>query len=296
MIKLKSGTKYVIVIAVFFASVAIGLQKSKLHKSFGETKTQVDFGKAQELFDKSPHFKKIRMGFMPGDFAATRKIITDELNHIEITKKYWDSTGNYVVLVSEIPDSMTESIVLKLRKINGMTDDKIFTDSNQDISIDVEEHLKNKQLVKERFKKELNDHNRRMTEEGIARTERSLSKLQTEIDSLSNQVRIHKQRKDRNLLFLTAVNNQTGNRFVRSVKDFTFTTVLMLIVFTVGLLLFYFMMVFFLQMMKKLGIRTAQSGGYSYSYGKYYGYGSKNKRIKRIYKDKISSEEEDNTK
>jgi hypothetical protein len=297
MIKLRSSTKYVIVIAVFFVSVAIGLQRSKLHKSFGEQQTVLDVKTAQDLFDKSPHFKKIRMGFRPADFQKTKSAITSELNNELITRKYWDSTGQYIVLVSEIPDSLASSIVSNLRNINGLVEDKIFTDSNQDIEINVEEHLKNKQLVKERLKTDLSNPNRRMTEQSVASAERSLSKLQTEIDSLSNQVKIHKQRKERNLLFLTAVNAQTGNRFMKSLQEFIFTTILMLIVLTVGLLIFYFIMVMFLKLMKKLGIRTAQgTGNYSYNYNKYYGYGAKNKRIKRIYKDKKTSDEEEESK
>lgn len=294
MIRLRRSTKYVIVIAVFLASIAIGLQKSKLHKSFGEKQTGVDVSAASELFQKADYFKKIKMSFHPKDFQEARKVIANELGKSSITRKYWDSTANFMILVSEIPDSCSTEIISNLRNVDGLTEDKVYTASDQNILIDVEAHLENKKLVKERIKGDLSNPNRRMTEDGIARLERSLSRIQTEIDSLSNQVRIHKQKKENNLLFITAVKENVDNQLQSKVKDFILTTIVMIIAFTLALILFYFLLIGFLNLMKRLGIRTAQeSGKYSYNYNKYYGYGSRNKRVKRIYKDKKGDDEEE---
>ena len=293
MIRLRRSTKYFIVVAVFVVSILVGLDKSKLHKNFGEKKSNVNVTTASELFKKAGHFKKIKMSFYPKDYQAARKTIANELGKKGITRKFWDSTPNYMILVSEVPDSCSSEIISKLRNIQGLSEDKIYTDSDQDILINVEEHLKNKKLVKERIKSDLSNSNRRMTEDGIARLERSLSRIQTEIDSLSNQVEIHKRKKEHNLLFVTAIKQDTKSSMKHTIQDFILTTVVMIISLTIALVIFYFLLVGLLRLMKKLGIRTAQeSGKYSYNYNKYYGYGSRNKRVKRIYKDKKEDNQE----
>ena len=68
----------------------------------------------------------------------------------------------------------------------------------------------------------------------------------------------------------------------------------MVILSVIGFIL-YFFVVLILFLMKKVGIKTAtsSSGSYKYNYNKGYYGKSGIKRVKRIYKDKESSQREE---
>jgi len=293
-VRVKHGTKYFIILLIFATSIFIGVKRSKIHKSFSPKTVVINDAKERKIFNSAPNYKKTELLYSIDDFQTAKKKFES------ILAKYSENTEasksvNYLMAISEIPDSKSNQMLKELREIKGLTSDNTNNYEPKDININIKEHLENKKLVKNRIKQDLENPGKHLSEDKINRLGRSLTVLQTEIDSLSNQVDIQKRNSENNLVFIKAIRMNTDNLFLKSVKTFIITTVISLLLISFGLVFFYYVMLLFLKMMKRMGLKTSSaSGRSSYNYNKYYGYGygRKNRKIKRIYKDKEPETEE----
>ena len=121
------------------------------------------------------------MIFRVDDLSSEKEKLSEIITKYGLIKKHFDLTGSYIVSLLEIPTENSEIILQELRKIHGLSVEKAFSNSKTDININVQEHLNNKKLVKERIKKELSNQSRRLSEDKIDRLEKSLTTIQTEI-------------------------------------------------------------------------------------------------------------------
>ncbi|MCD4818079.1 MAG: hypothetical protein K8S23_05270 [Candidatus Cloacimonetes bacterium] len=283
--RVKNGTKYFIIIFIIATSIFLGVKRSKIHKSFSTKTIIVNDEKEIQKFNTAPNYQKIKLTYNIQDFQVEKKkfetILTKYSKKIETSK-----SENYILVVAEIPDSLTSEMLMELREIKGLTGDDTNNYEPQDININITEHLANKKLVKKRITQDLENTGKHLSEDRISRMGKKLTILQTEIDSLNNQVNIQKRNSENNLIFIKAVRMNTENLLLTSTKTFVLTTLIVLVLLSIGFVFFYYVMIFFLKMMKRIGLRTTSSGKSSYNYNKYYGYGRKNRKIKRVYKDK----------
>jgi len=110
---------------------------------------------------------------------------------------------------------------------------------------------------------------------------------------------------DNVLLYLTISPVKNRLSTLQIVKTWTIRYFSWLGIFTVGAILVYFgakLLMYFLALMGVKGFSTTGMGSYTYggsysNYGGYStGYGKKNRKVKRIYKDKDSSKDEEESK
>jgi len=284
--RVKNGTKYFIIFFIIAASVFLGVKRSNINKSFSAKTVIINDEKEMQKFNAAPNYQKIKLTYNIQDFKTAKRkfetILAKYSKKIEASK-----SENFVLVIAETPDSTTNEMLKELREIKGITSDETNNYEPQDVSINITEHLANKKLVKNRIKLDLENTGKHLSEDRINRMEKNLTTLQTEIDSLNNQVNIQKRNSENNLIFIKAVRMNTENLLLSSSKTFVLTTLIVLVLLSMGFVFFYYVMIFFLNLMKKMGLKTTTSSGKSsYNYNKYYGYGRKNRKIKRIYKDK----------
>lgn len=292
MIRLKRGTKYFIVIAIFAVSLFVGLRKSDLIDSFSHKTVLKRDQAAERIFKNADNIKKIRCSYNLPDkkFLQDIKEVfqTDELN-----KKYWSSQGYYNVGILEVPDSLLDGVLAELKSVKGFSSEKIITNDKPVINVDVKEHLENAKISKQSIIDGISD--KRLTPNRLKDYRTELRSVQSEIDSLKNLVNIKKFNENINLILLDIVTPHVDTTLKRSIQEFIFTTLVTLIALIILVAFFYFVMVFILYLMKRFGIRTSHSStgsyNYNYSYGSKY-YRRRPKKVKRIYKTKESDSEE----
>ncbi len=290
MLRLRRSTKYFIIVVMFIVSIFIGLERSKFLKSFRYTAPSINLSDFQRTYNKASNSKKIKMVFNVGEISVPVSELDEVISEYNIFTKNSDSKSNYTVSILEFPDSLFTDVMSNLRKIKGLIEEKVKTPEGVSFDIDIEEHLNNKIIVRERIKESLK--NPRLNQESIERLRFSLNSIQTSIDSLNNWKIIQKRNRTFNLLFLTIIQKSdrtyTAKRITRSFGVFLGYFLIYMVAFTILLFILLFFMNFILKFMSALGFRTARgtSKGYNYSYGSY------GRKVKRIYKGKKDKEPE----
>ncbi len=290
MIRLRRNTKYFIIAAMFIVSIFIGLEQSNFLKSFRPRALSIHLTDFQKTYDKASNSKKIKMVFNVEEMSVPVSELNEILSEYNIFTRNSDLKSNYTVSILEFPDSLFTDVMSDLRKIKGLTEEKVKTPEDVSFDIDIEEHLNNKIIVRERIKENLKSP--RLTQEGIERLKFSLNSIQTSIDSLNNQKTIQERNRNFNLLFLTIIQKSyrtyTALRIAKSFGKFIGYFLIYMVAFIIILLILFFMMNSILKLMTALGLRTARgtSKGYNYSYGSY------GRKVKRVYKGKKEKEPE----
>ena len=290
MVRLRSNTKYFIIGIMFIVSIFIGLERSRFLKSFRQTAPSINLSDFQKTYDKASNSKKIKMVFNVEDKNIPVSELDEVISEYNIIDKKSDSKSNYAVSILEFPDSLFTDVMSDLREIKGLTEEKVKTPEDVSFDIDIEEHLNNKIIVRERIKESLK--NPRLNQDSIERLRFSLNSVQTSIDSLNNRKTIQERNRTFNLLFLTILQKSgrtyTAMRIVKSFGIFLGYFLIYMVAFTIFLFFLFFMMNSILKLMSKLGLRTARgtSKGYNYSYGSY------GRKVKRVYKGKKEKEPE----
>ena len=290
MVRLRRNTKYFIIGIMFIVSIFIGLERSRFLKSFRHTAQSINLSDFQKTYDKASNSKKIKMVFNVEEISVPVSELNGVLSEYNIFTRNSDSKSNYTVSILEFPDSLFTGVMSDLRKIKGLTEEKVKTPEDVSFDIDIEEHLNNKIIVRERIKESLK--NPRLNQESIERLRFSLNSVQTSIDSLNNRKTIQERNKNFNLLFLTILQKSgrtyTAMRIVKSFGIFIGYFIIYMVAFIILLFILFFLMHSILKLMSVLGLRTARgtSKGYNYSYGSY------GRKVKRIYKGKKEKEPE----
>ena len=290
MVRLRRNTKYFIIGIMFIVSIFVGLERSRFLKSFRQTAPSINLSDFQKTYDNAYNSKKIKMVFNVEEINVPVSELNGVLSEYSIFTKNSDSKSNYTVSILEFPDSLFTDVMSDLREIKGLTEEKVKTPEDVSFDIDIEEHLNNKIIVRERIKESLK--NPRLNQDSIERLRFSLNSVQTSIDSLNNQKTIQERNRTFNLLFLTILQKSdrtyTAMRIAKSFGIFLGYFLIYMVALTILLLILFFMMNIILKLMSALGLRTARgtSKGYNYSYGSY------GRKVKRVYKGKKEKEPE----
>ena len=298
MIRLSRRTQYFIVFLIFGISVGIGLKKSNLMK---QTTVSLDTSNANKIFKEEKNFKKVQMVYNTNKESDIIPQIEKILNNENITVKFSEMKGNYYTKIFEFPNAVYNDISNKLRQIKGLSQENFQANENAEFDINIDEHLKNNKFLIEKTKEDISKRRTRSTEK-LNDSNRLLKKLQTEIDSLNDIRKRQKRNKDYTLVFLTVIQNDKTTSVSYKMKVFVKVTFISLLLFILGLILFYLFIILITKLMVVMGIKTLKDRGGS-SYSKYYrgSYGGssgysryyrpyRNKR-KRIRKEKDSESE-----
>ena len=285
MIRLSKRTQYLIVFLIFGISVGIGLKKSNLMK---QTTVSLDTSKANKIFKEEKNMKKVQIVYNTNKDKDIIPQIDKILNDENVIVKFSEMKGNYYTKIFEFPNAVYNDISSKLRQIKGLSQENVETNENAEFDINIDEHLKNNRFLIEKTKEDISKRRTRSTEK-LNDSNRLLKKLQMEIDSL-NYIRVlQKHNKDYTLVFLTVIQNDKTTSVSYKMKVFVQVTFISLLLFILGLILFYLFILLITKLMVVLGIRTLkESGGSSYSkyYRGSYGGSSGYSRYYRPYRNK----------
>jgi len=296
MISLRKSTQYIIIILIFAISIYIGLRNSNLLKDTGKA-IKMDTSKTDEMFKKELNYKKIRLVYNANDVLGAIVQINENLKHEDVVTKFSESKLGHYTTITEIPGTEYQEIIGKLRGINGLTEDVVRTEKPSVFDINVEDHISNKKLAKVQTQARMKSS--RISQDESERLEIQLDRVQTSIDSLNKLISLDKHNAENDLIYLTVIKNIRSSESTKNkVKLFVTTTVLFLIIFTVGMIILYLLMVLLFKLITILGIRTAkESGGSSYYNYRYYRKGhGKYRRPESRGKKRISTSDRDKSK
>ncbi len=268
MISLRKSTQYIIIILIFAISIYIGLKNSNLLKDTGKA-IKMDTSKTDEMFQKEMNHKKIRLVYNVNNVPHVTTQIDENLKQEGVVEKFSVRKVGYYTTITEIPSTKYQEIIGKFREINGLTDDIVKTEKSSVFDVNVADHISNKKLAKVQIQEAMKSS--RISPDTRERLMNQLNKVQTSIDSLNNQISLGKHNVENDLIYLTVIENIKSSESTRNkVKLFVTTTVLFLAIFTVGMIILYYIMVLLFKLFTILGIRTAKESSSSYYNYRYY--------------------------
>jgi len=291
MVKIKKGTKYFIIFLIFFMSFYVAAKYSHILSGFSSQTIKPNLTMANGVFNNSHNYKKVRIVIPEAkEENVANKVVSLIDGYKDIKIKYNEKQQNYYTTVLEIPDSLYRDFIVELRAVKVPSQENLVTSPKSNLKIDIKEHLENAILTKETIKKELN---KRLTPERFKGYQAELMSVQTQIDSLKNLASITKNNMSKDIVFLSVYKNIKINPLANATKKFFISLFVSVILLSIIGVFLYLFMTFILYIMRRMGLKTATGGGggkYSYNYNKgYYGRGGV-KKVKRIYKDKSSSD------
>lgn len=282
MFRIRKEIKLFLVVFTILLSLYLGIKRSNLDKIFVQADVKIDLSTANDIIENSFNNKKIRFEYQVEDLAEINSLLSDirKMDHTNILHS--EQKNIYNLSVFEIPTDISDEIIVKLRNINGVSNESIQKAGMVMVSTNLKENLNNNQIAKKRIQNLINES---VSPDRITSFRNQLDKVQAKIDSLSIQEEIQKHNAEFDIVMLSAVKNINGNAVLRSsMSIFLVTTIASLILIIIGLIIGYYIFVLMYKLMLILGIRTSRSGGsnYNYNYGRS-GYGRK---VKKVYKDK----------
>lgn len=282
MFRIRKEIKLFLVVFTILLSLYLGIKRSNLDKIFLQADVKIDLSTANDIIENSFNNKKIRFEYQVEDLAEINSLLSDirKMDHTNILHS--EQKNIYNLSVFEIPTDISDEIIVKLRNINGVSNESIQKAGMVMVSTNLKENLNNNQIAKKRIQNLINES---VSPDRITSFRNQLDKVQAKIDSLSIQEEIQKHNAEFDIVMLSAVKNINGNAVLRSsMSIFLVTTIASLILIIIGLIIGYYIFVLMYKLMLILGIRTSRSGGsnYNYNYGRS-GYGRK---VKKVYKDK----------
>ena len=291
-VKLRRETKFFIIFIIFFISFYFSAKWSHIFSGFKTKQIRPNLEYALRIFDTAQNHKKIKIMITEGKEENNIDSISSIVSKYgEI--KFSEKKPLYFTAVIQIPDSLYNDFIMQIRSIKIPREENVISTSNEKINIDIKEHLQNAILAKETVINALKS--KRLTPERFKNYQNQLSTIQAEIDSLKNLNIISKLNTQYDLILLSTYKDISVNNLSSSLKKFLIALIVSMVILSVIGFILYFFVVLILFLMKKVGIKTAtsSSGSYKYNYNKGYYGKSGIKRVKRIYKDKESSQREE---
>jgi hypothetical protein len=282
MFRIRKEMKLVLIVFIILFSIYLGIKRSNLDKVFVQTDVKIDQSSANDIFENSYNYNKIKFEYLSEDLNEIRTLFTQINETEDLSIMYSDIKTNHVLVVLDIPVEATEALLPELRNVAGLSNENIQRSGIIMENTDLKENLNNNQIAKTRIQNLINQS---VSPDRIQRFRNQLDIVQAKIDSLSIQKDIQKHNADYDIILLSAIKSTNGNSALRkSMQVFLVTSIASLLLLIIALLICYYIFVLMNKLMLVLGIRTTRgsSSNYNYNYNKK-GY---ERKIKRIYKDK----------
>ena len=278
MLRLKLGTKVLIILAIFVVAIVLSIKTSNLltENSKKIMISKDELGTAKRKFDNLPVKKKIIYSF---ERAQPIRDKIDNLFKNELIKTiYSSSEKNYSLIIIQFPDSIRNEVITEIRAIDGMISEKIFTETNEKFNINFEERIKLSKNQKSKYQELRNN----TTIDGVARNlNKQINLVQAKIDSLKELEREKEIYQNSNLAFIKSkVQDKKDNILLDRLLQFAINTFIYLVVLLIGLIILYFILLLLIKFMEGLGIKTVKPTSRRYGY-----YSRKKKKIKAKSED-----------
>jgi hypothetical protein len=253
-----------------------------------------------KIYNDIDNHKKIEVDISVKSMDLLRKLLDSRLESQGAIKLNSEERSGYGYYIYEVDSQNVTSILNSLAEIGTITS-KVEKVNTQEIQIDLEARLKDRDAI---YQKEFQDYNN-----SKLRTSYQLDRLKQlryELDSLKYAISNQKYMA-MTLLYIKGVQTDSRVGKVRNYQKFVLDFIKYLVIFTIIIAFLNYGTILLVYVMSLLGIKFPSLSGlfgnrYNYyagyrgyrRYGGYdrYGYGSnKKRRTKRIYKNKQASEE-----
>ena len=295
MLFMRRKLQTAIILAIIAVSVYSAVQITGIPKR-GVRTVELDLREPRRVFEQSINNRKTIINYLIADAHE----ISSQFNQIltrEGTNVYFNNRDrSHFVAVFDTPKEQEASVLEKLRQIDGLSNEKTETALTKPGGIiDINSHVRENELVKERYRERLK--NPHLTTREIGELQFQIRTIQTKIDSL-NSVKELEEVKTNPLYFIIArthSGNMAPTKHIKQYGQLLFVTLAFILLYTLAALLITYSFTAISKLMKLSGIKTSKSGGSRYSYG--YGYSYANKRKKKKHRsqpvDEPKEEEED---
>lgn len=282
MIRIRKSLLYFISFVIFIFAIVAGLSRIGVFDRVTKS-SKIDFSRATTLFEQAQNNTKITMTFTSSELSQIKNAVSQITSTDQAKIKVSDSGKHYYSAVITFHQDALEQVLDALRSIKGLQEEHIHTAPDAAMEMDVQAHLDARKLVKQRLEKDLQNASR-LSEQNIANLSASLSRVQSQIDSLNSKVATMQYNSSMAMLMLTVVDPgaMNGTDLIGKLQTFALTVLMVLIAELVVLLFFYLVIVLIFKLSPMLGIKPmhSSSSNYNYNYKR-----SSGKKIKRIYKD-----------
>jgi hypothetical protein len=293
--RLRSLGLFIVLVALILSYYFNGMQ----------TKTPtINTRETDRIFEDLPHTKKIELDVSVKSFDLLRKMISTKLEGQGAIKLNSEEHGGFSLYIYQIDPLSLNMVLSDLSEIGTITN-KVEKVNTQSADIDLEQKLIDREAL---YQKELQDYNNSKTKYSFQMDR--INQLSKEVDSLKFEIK-NQRNKVMTLLYIKA-QTQTGNvGRIRNYQKFVFDFLKYIVLCTFVVAFIYFGTIALVYFMALLGIRFPSLGrylgkGYNYyagykgytgysgyrGYGRYGYGGSRKRKVKRIYRDKHSSESE----
>lgn len=281
MIRIRKSLLYFISFVIFLFAIVSGLSRIGMFDRV--TKTSVDFSRASTLFEQAQNNTKVTMDFTSSNINDVKNAVIQVMKNNQAKIKVSDSGKHYYSTVITFAQEEMDTVLGTLQQLDGLQSERINSTPDASMEMDVAAHLNDKKLVKQRLEKDLQNASR-LSEQNIANLSASLSRVQSQIDSLNSKVAAMEYNSSVAMLMLSVVDPgmMRGHDLMGKLKTFAFTVLTVLLAELIILLFFYLVIMLIFKLSPMLGIKPTQSSSsnYNYNYKR-----SSGKKIKRIYKD-----------
>lgn len=296
MFRLRKSTKYILVIAILAVSIYFAAKLSGIQYIFetSASVSKIDDERADKAFKNAGNDKKIQLNYTTSNLIDFKNSLQEIYADFDINPLYANDTKSYYVSVFDFPDSLSDQVMTKLRRLEKLNQEFLETADPEKFKINIEDHIENKERVKRTLENKI-DNAVLLTEDRISKYNDNLTNIQLEIDSLRNQQKIFKNLINNKLVYVAALYQDASqqvtlrSRRVNMAKNFLLYFLLSLIISILLLIIANYFFIWIFKLMRMLGIKTSRSssGGYSYGSNSYKSkyYYRRSKKVKKIYKD-----------
>lgn len=291
-----SRSKRVRAIGVFIVLIAI--ITSFYMGSKGSKSSAVDNRDAKKIYDSLNNRTKISISISVKSLAALKFVIQSKLNTEDNLKIYSKEQSNSALYIYQVDPQSVPVTMGYLSEVGNITnsEERISTQQGE---IDLENKLRDREII---YQKEFQDYNTAKVKYSYQLDR--IKQLGKEVDSLKFEI-ANQRNKAKTILFLTARIQASNVGRVAGYRVFLLEFIKWLVIYSIAVIFMYYGTIVLMYLMTLLGIRfpsISAYGGRGYNiYAGYKGYrgygsygygGSKRRKIKRIYKNRPSSDEE----
>jgi hypothetical protein len=278
---MRKDTKFVIVLIIVLISLYLGYERSNIKNAFFPHEEKINAKEADKMFSNLGNIRKAILKYDVANKTEAAQKLNDLIFSEKLIIKYSDAKDNYVLTILELPNEKFETVLMKLKEIDGLAVENILTGDKLADDESIQASIKNNEMAKKRIQELIDKTTSAMS---INSLKQELEETQTKIDSLKSLTSAISHFNDHDIIYISLMAQTEGSSTLKKASlEFILTTVVVMIILIVGLIIFYFIYVGLTALMRALGIRSSRSGSsnYNYNYNRSYG-----RKVKRIYKDK----------
>ncbi len=262
------------------------------------TKTpSINSKEADRVYNELPNYQKVKIDVSIKSLDALQKLIYTKLEPNGAVKLHSEEQGSYALYLYQVDQQKISAVLDNISEVGNISS-KVERISAQNTQLDLDAKLRDKEVI---YEKELQDYSNSKVKYSYQLNR--LNQLSKEVDSLKFEISNQKN-KAMSLLYIRAMvaPNKIGR--VHNYQKFLLDFIKYIIIFGVIVSFLHYGTLLLVYLLSVMGIKFPSIGSYGKGYNDYagyrgyqnygsYGYGGNRKRkVKRIYRNKQSSNDD----